>query len=124
MLQFKMESGLQKGEWDESKPEELKAKAYDSYSEAYLEAGLAELPQEDIDKVIKVVDRMDMIDFKVLKESLEVERELIKQEKHGRSWDTGVTGAKYLALTIEEVGEVAKTVFESIPVLPPVRWKA
>ena len=59
LLQFKMESGLRSGEWDESKPEELKEKAYDSHSEAYLEAGLADLQQEDIDKIIGVVDRME-----------------------------------------------------------------
>ncbi|MBI9078806.1 MAG: hypothetical protein JEY79_03585 [Pseudodesulfovibrio sp.] len=56
-LQFKMEAGLRSGEWDKSKPEELKEKAYDSHSEAYLEAGFTDLPQEDIDKIIKNVDR-------------------------------------------------------------------
>jgi len=60
-LQFKMEAGLRSGEWDESKPEELKEKAYDSHSEAYLEAGLADLPQEDIDKVLTAVDRGDLV---------------------------------------------------------------
>jgi hypothetical protein len=75
LLQVKMESGLRSGEWDESKPEELKEKAYDSHSDAYLEAGLADLPQEDIEKIVGVVDRLDMTNGSAIKESLEVLKE-------------------------------------------------
>lgn len=114
LLQFKMESGLRSGQWDESKPEELKQKAYDSHSEAYLEAGLAELPQEDIDKVIKVVDRMDMIAPKALRESLEVEATMINQRKYKKAWDTALTGVGHLAPTTNELGEAAKTAFEAL----------
>lgn len=98
LLQFKMESGLRSGDWDESKPEELKKKAYDSHSEAYLEAGLGDLPQEDIDKVIKVVDRMDMLDLKALKESLQVGGEFMSQRKFGKAGRSLLTGASHLAL--------------------------
>lgn len=76
LLQFKMEQGLRSGEWDESKPEEFKEKAYDSHSEAYLEAGLAELPQEDIGKIINAVDVLDIVDPKALLESVQVAKEL------------------------------------------------
>jgi hypothetical protein len=120
-LQFKMEAGLRSGEWDESKPEELKKNAYDSHSEAYLEAGLVDLPQGDIDKVIEVVDRMDMVDPKALKESLQVEWEMIKQEKYNKAWDTGVSGLQHLAPTKKEVGEAARDVFKLIPPISPVR---
>jgi len=121
ILQFKMESGLRSGEWDESNPEDLKRKAYDSHSEAYLEAGLADLPQEDIDKVIKAVDRMDMVDPKALKESLEVEAAMINQKKYKKAWDTALTGFGHLVPTIKELGEASKTVFEALPALSPAK---
>ncbi len=121
LLQFKMESGLRSGEWDESKPEELKEKAYDSHSEAYLEAGLADLQQEDIDKIIGVVDRMDMINSKAIQESLEVEWKLIEQEKYNKAKDTFLTGGKHLAPSKEEIGDAARSVFNAIPVVPPTR---
>jgi hypothetical protein len=121
LLQFKMESGLRSGEWDEAKPEELKEKAYDSHSEAYLEAGLADLPQEDIDKVIEVVDRMDMINPQALKESLQVEWEMIGQKKYDKAWDTAVSGARHLSPAKREIGEAARSVFESMPTVPLVR---
>ncbi|WP_338669385.1 hypothetical protein [Pseudodesulfovibrio methanolicus] len=121
LLQVKMESGLRSGKWDESKPEELKEKAYDSHSEAYLEAGLADLPQEDIDKVIQAVDRMDMLDPKALKESLQVGGEFISQREFGKAGRSVLTGASHLVPSKEELGKAAKTVIESMPVLPPVR---
>lgn len=61
LLQFKMESGLRDGKWKESNPEDLKKKAFDSHSDAYLEAGLADLPQEDINKILTAVDRGDLV---------------------------------------------------------------
>ncbi len=76
LLQVKMESGLRSGEWDESKPEELKDKAYDSHSEAYLEAGLADLPQEDIKKILTTVDRGDFFTWDALVESAETASEV------------------------------------------------
>jgi hypothetical protein len=81
-LQFKMEAGLRSGEWDEFKPEELKEKAYDSHSEAYLEAGLADLPQEDIDKIITAVDRGDLLLSKdALWEAFETAKDLPEKTK-------------------------------------------
>ncbi|WP_285908013.1 hypothetical protein, partial [Pseudodesulfovibrio pelocollis] len=81
-LQFKMEAGLRSGTWDESKPEELKEKAYDSHSEAYLEAGLADLPQEDIDKIITAVDRGDLLLSKdALREAFETAKDLPEKAK-------------------------------------------
>ena len=121
LLQFKMEAGLRNGEWDESKPEELKEKAYASHSEAYLEAGLADLSQEDIDKVIEVVDRMDMLDSKAILESLQVEAEFVKQGKFKKAGLSLLTGASHLAPSKDELGKAVKTVIESMPVLPPVR---
>ena len=93
LLQFKMESGLRSGEWDESKPEDLEKKAYDSHSEAYLKAGWVDLPQEDIDKILKEVDRMDMIDLDAIYESLQVEAEMVKQGEYEKAIDTFAAGA-------------------------------
>jgi hypothetical protein len=89
-----MESGLRRGEWDESKPEELKEKAYDSHSEAYLEAGLADLPQEDVEKVIEVVDRLDMTNGLAVLESLEILREIGWSKQ---SWGAIKAGLKKIA---------------------------
>lgn len=88
-----MESGLRSGEWDESKPEELKKKAYDSHSDAYLEAGLADLPQEDIDKIIEVVDTADMWDWDASLESLEVGKGLWEKKGLGKAARTAGAGA-------------------------------
>lgn len=120
-LQFKMEAGLRSGEWDESKPEELKEKAYDSHSEAYLEAGLADLPQEDIDKIIKVVDRVDMVNPDAFWESLEVAGGFVSQGEFGKAGRSFLTGVSHLTPSKEELGKAAKTAFESMPVLLPVR---
>ena len=83
-LQFKMESGLRSGEWDESKPEELKKKAYDSHSEAYLEAGLADLPQEDVDKILTTVDRGDLLlSLDAIQEAAETAWEMPREKNIG-----------------------------------------
>ena len=118
---FRSESGLRSGEWDESKPEELKKKAYDSHSEAYLEAGLADLTQEDIDKIIKEVDRMDMIAPKAFWESAEIEHEIYKKKGFTKAKNAALTGLHHLAPTQEELGNFAKEVFEALPILPPLR---
>lgn len=96
LLQLKMESGLRSGEWDESKPEEFKEKAYDSHSDAYLEAGLADLPQEDIDKIIEVVDTADMWDGDAFTESLEVARGIYQKHGVGKTIRTIGTGAGHM----------------------------
>jgi hypothetical protein len=119
LLQFKMESGLRSGEWDESKPEELKKKAYDSHSEAYLEAGLADLPQEDIDKVIEVVDRMDMIDSKAIIESLEVEYEIYDKKGFSKAAKTAATGVRHLMPSKEEIAKTVGSRINTLPILPP-----
>jgi len=118
-LQFKMEAGLRSGEWDESKPEELKEKAYDSHSEAYLEAGLADLPQEDIDRIIKVVDRMDMIDSKAIQESLEVAYEIYDKKGFGKAAETVGTGIKHLMPSKEELAKAVGSRVDTKPILPP-----
>ncbi|MDD3311958.1 hypothetical protein [Pseudodesulfovibrio sp.] len=96
LLQFKMESGLRSGEWDESKPEELKKKAYDSHSEAYLEAGLAELPQEDIDKIIGTVDATGMWHLDAFRESLEVGKGIWQKKGLGKAARTAGAGALHM----------------------------
>ncbi|CCH48493.1 hypothetical protein [Pseudodesulfovibrio piezophilus] len=119
-LQFKMEAGLRRGEWDESKPEKLKEKAYDSHSKAYLEAGLADLPQEDIDKIIKVVDRMDMIDSKAIKESLEVAYEIYDKKGFGKAAETIGTGIKHLMPSKYELAKAIDSRVDTKPIQPPV----
>ncbi|MBI9078808.1 MAG: hypothetical protein JEY79_03595 [Pseudodesulfovibrio sp.] len=92
LLQFKMEQGLRSGKWDESKPDELEKKAFDSHSKAYLEAGLADLPDEDIGKIMATIDLLDMIDPDALEESIQVARELGIKKSFG-SVLSGVVGS-------------------------------
>jgi hypothetical protein len=87
-----MEQGLRSGKWDESKPDELGKKAFDSHSKAYLEAGLADLPDEDIGKIMATIDLLDMIDPDALEESIQVARELGIKKSFG-SVLSGVVGS-------------------------------
>lgn len=89
LLQFKMESGLRTGEWDESTPENLKKKAYDSHSDAYLEAGLADLPQEDIDTILTAVDKKDFLTLDALLEAGQTAWDM-PVEKKGKSFLTTI----------------------------------
>ncbi|CCH48504.1 hypothetical protein [Pseudodesulfovibrio piezophilus] len=114
-LQFKMEAGLLSGEWDESKPEELKEKAYDSHSEAYLEAGLADLPQEDIEKIVGVVDRLDMTNGAALKESLQVLKETGVSEQ---SWGAVKAGIKKVAAPNPEAYDETEEALDTNPYVP------
>lgn len=65
-------------------------------SDAYMEVGLAELPQEYIDKIITAVDRWDMIDIDASKEAFDVEQELLMQGKYQKTGKTFLTGVQRL----------------------------
>jgi len=118
LLQFKMESGLRSGEWDESKPEELKKKAYDSHSEAYLEAGLADLPQGDIDKGVKNVDTGDMWDLDAFLESLEVGKEIWERKGLGKAVRTAGAGALQMIPQHPDAYDQTEEMLDTNPYVP------
>ena len=75
-LQQKMEAGLQSGQWGERDEKGFRDKAFDSHSDAYLEADLDALPVEDKERIMGVVDPED-VDMAAMKEAWEV------------AWDSG-----------------------------------
>ncbi len=72
ILQEKMEEGIASGKMDELDPEKFEEIAFDMHSDAYEEAGISELPYEDLRHVVSAVKSKDMFTRKAIVESAEM----------------------------------------------------
>ena len=69
-----MEEGIASGKMDELDPEKFEEIAFDMHSDAYEEAGIHELPLEDVRETLRGVDFSDSLTLNALKELWEVAR--------------------------------------------------